>query len=496
MQSFAFQNRPYETDKNASESSVLEQSVCELLRRLRTRELSSESLVERHIERINRVNPHINALIAERFEQARAEAKEADKRYDSMEEGARETLPPLLGIPCSIKEFVAQKGMPLTGGLLRRRDRIAQEDSTVVARLRAAGAIPLGASNVPEGGLWMETHNLIWGRTRNPWNVGRTSGGSSGGEGALLGSGAVPFGMGSDIGGSIRIPAAFCGVVGHKPSAGLVPNTGHFPASHDPHGYMVIGPLCRKVEDVMPILRVIAGPDGQDSTCVPLPLSDPQTVRLGDVRVFSWHGKGEVSAVMQDAILRSADALCSVGAQSGRLSLPNFDRGFLLWAAAMQAENPEGYKPVIQTEGKFDLMKELLRFPLGRSEFVLPTLMTLLLDSLSRRLPLKPDKLLSQLAKLRAELDAQLGNNGVILHPPYSRPAPRHRMALLTPLHAACTALYNVLGYAVTVVPVGLDDEGLPVAVQVVARRGNDHLALACAQVLEAKLGGFRYATP
>jgi len=477
----------------SSTPSLLDASVTELLGRLRARTLTSVELVEAHIRRVEEVNNMLNAMVVERFAEARAEAVRADELYDS----ANHTeLPPLLGIPCSIKEFLALRGMPQTGGVLHRKGVVASADSTVVARIRRAGAIPLGVTNVPEGGLWMETHNLIWGRTSNPWGLAHTSGGSSGGEGALVGAGATPFGIGSDIGGSIRIPAAFCGTVGHKPSAGLVPNTGHFPAAKDLHGYMVIGPLCRRVGDVLPILRAIAGPDGQDSVCQPMPVGDPSAVRISSLRVFSWPGGGAVQVwpVMREAVDLCAAALRSEGAREGTLSGRDLDNGFMLWASALQAANPEGYETVVAGDKGLSLLRELLLYPFGRASFVLPTLVTMLSESLLRRLPVGFDLLLARLDRLRKELDAQLGDNGVIIHPPYSRPAPRHKLALLTPFDAACTALFNVLGYAVTVVPIGFDEEGMPVAVQVISRRGNDHLTLAAAAVLERHFGGWRCA--
>ena len=473
--------------------SLLDASVTELVSCLRARTLTSRELVDAHIARIEEVNPRLNALVVDRFAEARREADRADEILDSAD---HTELPPLLGIPCSIKEFLAMKGMPQTGGVLHRKGVIADHDSVVVSRIRRAGAIPLGVTNVPEGGLWMETHNLIWGRTSNPWDLSRTSGGSSGGEGALVGAGATPFGIGSDIGGSIRIPAAFCGTVGHKPSAGLVPNTDHFPAAKDSHGYMVIGPLCRRVGDVMPILRAIAGPDGQDPACQSMPLRDPGTVQIPSLRIFLWPGGGalKVRPVMREAVDLCAAALRSEGARERTLSGHDLENGFVLWMSALQAANPDGYESVVAGEGGMSILRELLLYPLGRSSFVLPTLVTMLSESLVRRLPIGFSSFLARLDRLRDELDAQLGDDGVILHPPYSRPAPRHKLALLTPFDAECTALFNVLGYAVTVVPVGFDEEGLPVAVQVIARRGNDHLTLAAAAVIERHFGGWRRA--
>jgi fatty acid amide hydrolase 2 len=259
---------------------------------------------------------------------------------------------------------------------------------------------------------------------------------------------------------------------------------------------MVIGPLCRRVDDVMPILRVLAGPDGRDPACQKMPLRDPETVKISSLRIFSWPGGGAVKVrpVMREAVDLCAAALRSEGARDRVLSGHDLESGFVLWMSALQAANPDGYEKVVAGEGGIPILRELLLYPLGRSRFVLPTLVTMLSESIVRRLPIGFASFLQRLDRLREELDAQLGEDGVILHPPYSRPAPRHKLALLTPFDAECTALFNVLGYAVTVVPVGFDEEGLPVSVQVISRRGNDHLTLAAARVIERHFGGWRRA--
>ena len=365
-------------------------------------------------------------------------------------------------------------------------------------RLRRAGAVVLGVSNGPEGGMWLETHNLIYGRTRNPWDMRRTSGGSSGGEGALVASGGTVFGIGSDIGGSVRIPAAFCGVVGHKPSQGLVPNTGHFPPAMPGEQHLVIGPLCRRVEDVMPILRVISGQDGVDDTVRPWQLGDPAAVDLGRVKVFSLLGSGRRLAhpAMRAAVDSSATALVARGAQKASLDLPDLRHGFWMWAAAMTASHPAGYADLLSGGNGISVLGELLRVPLGKGRYIMPSLITVLAEQLMRLLPAREQQWLRRADRLASELDDLLGEHGVILQPPYSRPAPRHHMPLLTPFDTGYTGLWSVLGYPATVVPLGFDDHGLPVAIQVIARRGNDHLTLAVAAALEHEFGGWTRAEP
>jgi len=186
-------------------------------------------VVGAHIELHRSLGGRINALVADRFESALEEAAAADALVASGGD-----LPPLLGVPFTVKETIAVQGMPQSAGLVARRDFRSPLNAPAVERLVDAGAIPLGVTNTSELTLWIESDNRLYGRTNNPYDVARTAGGSSGGEGAAVGSGGSPFGLASDIAGSIRIPSLFCGVFGHKPSPGLVPNTGHYPMLSTP----------------------------------------------------------------------------------------------------------------------------------------------------------------------------------------------------------------------------------------------------------------------
>ncbi|MEO7092697.1 MAG: amidase, partial [Polyangiales bacterium] len=242
------------------------------------RDVTAREVVEAHITQIERVNPTIRAVVRARYDEARREARAAD---DRVKRGGDDPLPPFHGVPCTIKECFALTGMPNSGGLVARKDVVATDDATAVARLRAGGAIPLGVTNLSELCMWMESNNRVYGRTNNPYDPSRIVGGSSGGEGAIIGAGASPFGLGSDIGGSIRMPAFFNGVFGHKPTGGLVPSTGQFPvAANEALRYLTSGPLARRAEDLMPLLRILAGPDGKDPSCVAMKLGDPKGVRL------------------------------------------------------------------------------------------------------------------------------------------------------------------------------------------------------------------------
>ena len=481
-----------------STTSLLDRGAVELAADLRARRVSPVELVDAHIARITSVNPKLNAMIADRFEAARGEARAAEARLVAA--GPDDDLPPFLGVPCSIKEYLGIAGMPQTGGFMKSKARVAEADGTVVQRIRAAGAIPLGLTNAPEGGMWMETHNLVFGRTNNPWDLSRTAGGSSGGEGALIAAGGAAFGLGSDVAGSIRFPAAFCGVVGHKPTGRLVPNTGHWPIGTGETGaVLVIGPLTRRVADVMPILRVIAGPDGQDSFVRESWLGDPEGVKLRDVDVFTLPGGAmvHVDDDMRAATEAAARALEARGAKRRKLASPRLKRAIELWAAFMGlAETRTFGERLVDADPDFYAPREVLRLMLGRSQYTLPTVALALSELVKPLLSARLKKTYAVIAELRAELEAALGPGGVLLHPPYTRVAPKHRYALATPFDFVCCGLFSVLEFPVTQVPFGFQRQGLPLGVQVVAARGGDHLTLAVAQALEDELGGWVRANP
>ncbi|HET6585944.1 MAG TPA: amidase [Nannocystaceae bacterium] len=478
-------------------TELLDVSAMALARWIREKRVSPREVVEAHIDRIVAVNPALNAVIAQRFDQARAEAREAEALVMRTSDPA--TLPPLLGLPYTTKEYIQAKGMPLSAGIWSRRHVKADDDAETVRRLGRAGAILVGITNVPEGGLWLETYNDVYGRTVNPWDRSRSAGGSSGGEGAIVAAGGVAFGLGADVGGSIRIPAAFCGTVGHKPSGRLVPNTGFWPqARGELSAYLVCGPLTRKVEDVMPILRVLAGPDGVDEVVRPFELDDPARVDLRDVVVYpaETNGSTRVSAANRQAVHDAAAALRERGATLRELDAAKMKRAVMIWSAMMATSGGPSYAEVLGNGTAISPGRELLRLALGRSHHTLPALVIVGLEQLAARMPGQVEKAVAQGKALQAELEELLGKNGVMLHPPYSSPAPRHYRPMLRPFDFVCTGLFNVLEFPSTVVPLGFDGDGLPLSVQVIGRRGADGLTIAVAGALESDFGGWKRASP
>lgn len=467
-------------------------SAVALARAIRSRELTSREVVEAHIARIRRVNPTINALVKDRFEDALREARVADEKTTSAHP---DDLPPFHGIPFTAKDALRAAGMPNTSGLWARRDVVATEDATAVRRLKEAGAIFLGVTNISELCMWMESSNKVWGRTNNPYDPTRTAGGSSGGEGALVGAGGSVLGLGSDVGGSIRMPAFFNGVFGHKPTGGLVPNTGHYPPAERLHQrYVTTGPIVRRAEDLMPFLRVVAGPDGVEEHNVEPKLADPSSIDLS--KVTAWvvpdNGLFKVDRRMADAQRRAASALEAAGARVERRQVPALKRSFEIWSAMLHDGGGDAtFTDLMAAGGELSPLAELGKAVLGRSSYTLPGLLLCLLERVPAALGDRTRTLVALGKELRAELEAMLGDDGVMLFPSYPTVAPKHHVALLPPLKWVYTAIFNVLEMPVTQVPMGLDERHVPTGVQVAASNQRDTLTIAVALELERAIGGW-----
>ncbi len=470
---------------------ILNSSATNLAAMIKARQVTSTELVDAYIQRIQAVNPRLNAVVATRYQLARQEAADADK---ATQESKPEKLPPLHGVPCTIKEAFGLIGMPNTSGLVSRKGTIAKTDATAVARLRGAGAIPLGVTNISELCMWMESHNRVYGRTNNPYDQSRTAGGSSGGEGSIVGSGASPFGLGSDIGGSIRMPAFFNGVFGHKPTGGLVPGTGQFPdAENEARRYLTTGPLTRHSEDLMPLLRIIAGPDGVDGECRPFELGDPDAVDISSLNVINvpTNGAIRVDSDLRHAQREAASTLRARGANVRSDRFPALKNSLFIWSAMLSAAEDSSYRSRLGQGEPVSALKELLKWTLRRSQHTLPSIGLALIEQVPEKLPSTMNqKYIEAGAALRQELIDVMGDNGVILFPSYASPAPKHRKALWPPIKWMYTAIFNVLEFPVTQVPLGLNNQGVPLGVQVVGAPGNDHITIAVAKALESDMGG------
>ena len=468
---------------------LTERSALELAAAIRAGEVTSREVVEAHLEVLERVNPLVNAVVIERYDDARAEADAADARV--AEATDRDALPPLLGVPCTVKESLGLSGYAQCAGVVARREERCERSATVVERILAAGAIPLGLTNVSELTMWVETENRVYGRTSNPYDRTRTAGGSSGGEGAAVASGGSPFGLGTDFGGSIRLPSFFNGVFGHKPSLGLIPLTGHFPMAAGPAAaFAATGPIARRAEDLIVLLRAMAGPDGEDELVEPMELGDPTGVALEGLRVVvSESGTlGPTGPELALARERAAGALAAAGARIERVDTRSMRRALQIYLATA-ATTGITMSDLLESAGaEVPTMRHLVR---RGGPHTAPTRISIVVERLARRLPERRwRRMAAAHESFKRELSDVIGD-GVLLHPPAPKVAPRHggTVGRLWWIHPCL--VFNLTGLPVTQVPLGLNDDGLPLGVQVAARRGSDHVTVAVAQELERVFGGW-----
>jgi len=603
-----------------------------------------------------RANGCMNVICDRRYDAALAEARAADAELALRRATGRgmDDLPPFFGVPCSIKEFFSMPGLRQTSGVVSRAAFVPSHTAPPVARLRAAGFIILYNTNTSELGMWYASDNPVWGRSNNAYDHARIVGGSSGGEAAVVSAGGVPVGIGSDIGGSIRIPAGFNGCWGHKVTGGLISNAGQVPTTFQ--RFMVTGPITRYSDDLLPMLELLRGPDGLDTSCIDMTLVDvnlplaravressdthlqprrkarvggdaspsapssppalfvvdrtdsggggaagrggttvdaivtsmspagsmpafdlppgagaasttallhaegaalravaaarrpggadigaaaPPALRpadggraaedvpvpsslvgrrvlpddLADVRhiarppitawstVTVWTVKDlmrvqpplatRIQPAVAAAVAATADTLVREYGCAGvrELELPELAYAFDMWTAVLAASDQQSFRDMLAEGygGSLDIGWELVRWSFGASRSTLPALILALIEDIPAKLfPARQARLAAECVRLKRRIyDTLSSTNGVLLLPMHPTTAPAHDVPLLRPFNVAYTQLFNVLETPVTVVPVGLDEEGLPVCVQVVGAHCFDRLCIAVGQALE-----------
>ncbi|XP_068104191.1 fatty-acid amide hydrolase 2 [Hyperolius riggenbachi] len=468
-----------------------------LAERIRRGQIKSSVVVQSFISRIKEVNPALNALVCDRFDDALLEAQAVDDLVTSAEENEA-TLHekyPLLGVPLSVKEAFSLQGMPQSSGLLSRQSCRSTTDATVVARLKKAGAIPLGVTNCSELCMWYESSNNVYGKTRNPYNPQHIVGGSSGGEGCILGAAGSVIGVGSDIGGSIRMPAFFNGIYGHKPTPGIVPNDGQFPNAHGCRVELLCtGPMCRYAVDLPLLLKVMAGKNSEK-------LLLDQEVSLKSLRFFTMENDGGCLFVspMDKELVQAQRQVAQhletdLGVTVQPINIYNMRYSLQIWSAIMSSDNgKEQSFSHLMADGKSLWPSwELLKWIFGLSKFTLPAIGLALVETLAN-VNTQGNAIMVQKGKnLKEELNTLLGNDGVLIYPSHPKIAPKHHEPLAMPFNFAYTGIFNVLGLPVTQCPLGLSEDGLPLGVQIISTQYNDHLTLAVAQYLEKAFGGWR----
>jgi amidase len=451
-------------------------SATELARAIRDKRVSSLEVVEAHLKRIEEVNGRLNAVVQLLADSARKAAGNADAAI-----ARGEIIGPLHGVPFTVKDALEVEGVISTGGTKGRASFVPDRDAPVVARLRGAGAILIGKTNVPEISFGLECSNLVYGRTNNPWDLERTPGGSSGGEAAIIAAGGSPLGLGSDAGGSIRWPAHCCGIAGIKPTSGRVPRTGHWPPFGGVFAAVTqIGPMARSVDDLVLTLPILAGMDWVDPTVVPIPLGDPDQVDLKEVRV-AFHADNGVATPTPETMdaVRSAAALLEGSVKSIEEGCPRaIEQASQLHMELHGADGGESARGILKSAGT-DEMDPFLQ---KRLELAAPHRMTTtqFLETVVRW------------EAYRSEMLSFMEDHDVILGPASAHPASLHGRSMdYFPGGFSYSHAYNVAGWPAVVIRGGTSPEGLPIGIQVVSRPWREDLALAVARFLEKALGGW-----
>ena len=456
-------------------------SALDMEKGIRQKKISPVELAEAHLAKIERLNPKLNALVHVDPERVRRQARESEAAVMS-----GQVLGPLHGVPITIKNSIDVEGMKCEAGTRLRAGLVATHDAPLVERLRQAGAVILGVTNTPELLMAWETDNSLYGRTNSPWDLDRTPGGSSGGESAAIASGMSAGGVGSDGGGSIRVPAHFSGICGLKPTPGRIPSTGHFPPSGGPFALLgVVGPMARSVADLKILFEVMQGPEDGDTFAAPVPVRWPTHDDLRHFRIgyFEDDGRTPVTPEIRHAVRTAAEALSRAGFQLEPFRPDGLEEARLLWK-----------KFFVKTGG-------MLIGPMfvGREQDVSPTLRQFLEWSASEPSLSGPDVIDAWIRRdtLRASFLAQMRKYPILLCPPAAIPAFRHGERSWTIggktveyLDAwSYTEWFNLLGNPAAVVPASQSPEGLPIGVQIVGRPWEEEQVLSVASVLEREVG-------
>ncbi len=453
-------------------------SATRLIAMVRSGEISVLELANAHIEQINLLNPRLHAFADFDADHVREQAR----RLDQMPEPRG----PLYGLPVTVKSSIAVAGYRCEIGSLLHKGSIPEEDACVVARLRAAGALILGTTNCPEFLMAYETVNRLHGRVHNPWDLDRTPGGSSGGESAAIAAGMSAGGLGSDSGGSVRVPAHFTGICSLKPTPGRIPGRGHLPPCVGPFATLgAIGPMARTAEDLDLFFQVLSGQDPID------PISPPihyrrrtlAELRLQRIGYFEDDGIIPVTPETRAAVNQAADALRACGMEVVPFRPRTLEAMRELWWKFFVQCGAMFYEPSIR--GREEELSSIFREFLGIAESQIPLTATTLLAAWA------------EIDQVRGKMLEEMKEYPVILCPAAPTPAIRHQernwridgvsVAYLDAFRY--TQWWNLLGAPAAVVPVSSSREGLPIGVQLAARPFEDESVLGFAQLLDAAFG-------
>ena len=467
-------------------------SAREIAAQIRSKEISPVEVARAHLERIERLNPKLNAFVDYKPEAVLAQALEAEK---ALVHTNQDDLGPLHGVPLSIKSSIDVAGHRCEAGSRLRAGYVAAEDAPLVARLRAAGAVILGVTNTPELLMAWETDNLLYGRTNNPWDLARTAGGSSGGEAAAIAAGLSAGGVGSDGGGSIRVPAHFCGICGLKPTPGRIPSTGHFPKSGGPFALLgVVGPMARTVADLQILFDVMAGWDDGDPSSAPVAVSSQFSVLsskkergLGTdnwkqntaVGFFEDDGRTAVTEETRKAVRSAVLTLTSCGFQVDAFRPEGLEEARQIWWDFFGVAGGMILGPMLRGHDA-ELSPILKEFRGWAAATPAHTGDSLLAAWLGRD-------------AVREKILLQMRKYPIVICPTASVPAFLHgerewqiegKTVKYLDAWSYCE-WFNLLGFPAAVVPMGYSEQGLPIGVQIVGRPWEEEVVLAIAAALD-----------
>ena len=462
-------------------------SATELVALISSRAISPVEVVEAHLCRIESDNPSLNAVVTIAEDAVdRARVCEAALMNGS-------DLGPLYGLPVTIKDTIDAAGLRTTSGSRIRAQHVPEHDAASVGRLKAAGAIILGKTNVPEMAVPYETDNPVFGRTNNPYDLNRTPGGSSGGEAAAIAACLSPAGLGSDLSGSIRVPAHFCGIAGLKPTAGRVPMNGHMPAASGVVALGAsIGPMARRVEDLALLFNVLAEPTQFEAAQKGIDLLKPNLVRGLRVAWYTDDGVTPVSEEIRVAVQNAAKALADAGLEMIEATPPGISKGSRLWidlfsraanieiATLYQGREDEAGPQVARLLEEFSHASAELGEKIERAERLAEAVL--------------------ERERLREELLAWMKTTELILAPVGATAAFEHGAERVEVNGKSISVFrafsysqtFNVLGLPSATVPAGRTARGLPIGVQVVGRPFEERTVLSAAAIIESALGGWQ----
>jgi amidase len=444
---------------------------------IRRRELSCEQVVRLHLERIASTHSQLNAVVTLRPDAALDEARSADAALGRNEAGGA-----LHGVPMTIKDSFDTAGVLSTGGTLGRATFVPEIDAAVVSRLRAAGAILLGKTNTPEFTLGLETENFIFGRTNNPYEVTRSPGGSSGGAAAIIAAEGSPFDIGSDTGGSVRLPAHFCGIAGLKPTAGRVPRTGHI----IPFGMGAVdaltqlGPLGRYVDDLELLLPIVMGTDWNDPAIVDMPLGPSSAIQLRGLRIafFASNTLVRASPAIEDTVRATARVLEAAGAHVEERVPPDIASTLDVVFAALAGDGGAWVARLVKRAGTARLSPNVANI------ISAPKMDGAELTAAFERL----DQYRSHLLQFMRGFDALIcpvESHSAAAHGEHNRRQPAETYVFP----------FNMTGQPAAVVRAGTSADGLPIGIQIATRHWREDIAFAIARHVESEMGGWQPTT-